>query len=181
MTTSIPFTPERTFQRSDTGRQLSANPPVVLLSDTHQGDCVGSALTSRIDDIIENVGNATLTAIRIAGLIGNVATLTENVATDLFARGSTIYQLPLLAVSFTSKATSPATEYIVLLCSNILRANEVTFTERQMIFQYPFAPATMDFEPRGARAHLSRTRANGFYQVDFRNDFSTDVIVDFQR
>jgi hypothetical protein len=32
--------------------------------------------------------------------------------------------------------------------SNILRTNEVTFTERQMIFQYPFAPATMDFEPK---------------------------------
>jgi hypothetical protein len=90
------------------------NPPVVLLSDTHQGDCVGSALTSRIDDIIGNV--ATLTAIRIAGIIGNVATLTENVATDLFSRDSTIYQLPLSAVSFTSKATSPPTGNIVLLC-----------------------------------------------------------------
>jgi hypothetical protein len=122
------------------------NPPVVLLSDTHHGDCVGSALTRRIDDIIGNV--ATLTAIRIAGIIGNVATVTKNVATDLFARDSTIYQLPLSAVSFTRKATSPPIGNIVLLCSNILRPNEVTFTERQMIFQYPFAPATIHFESK---------------------------------
>jgi hypothetical protein len=55
--------------------------------------------------------------------------------------------VPLSAVSFTSEATSPQTGTIILSCSDILRANEVTFTERQMIFQYSFVPETF-FKPK---------------------------------
>jgi hypothetical protein len=97
------------------------NFPVVILSNVHQGDCIGTFFP---DSQIETEGPVTIRTI-------------EDARTRVFStRDGVSHDLPLSVVYIKDHGANHSMGRIGLSCHDIIHSHHVTFVERQMVFEY---------------------------------------------